>query len=79
MSKEKKTYSVIGTVEIGSDEYRDLIEGMARAEAEAYAQYSARWDAEARLREAEKKILALENKLAEATERYNSLMDEEAF
>ena len=70
--KEKKTYSVIGTVEIGTDEYRDLIEGMARAEAEADAQTSARWEAEARLRKAEEEIAALRKQIAE-------LMDKEAF
>ena len=77
--EEKKTYSVIGTVEIGTDEYRDLIEGMARAEAEANAQTSARWEAEARLREAEKKLAEAEKCLADMTKRYEDLLREEAF
>lgn len=28
--EEKKTYTIIGKVEIGTDEYRDLIESLAR-------------------------------------------------
>ena len=34
MNEEKK-YSIIGTVKIGTDEYRDLISGLAKAEADA--------------------------------------------
>ena len=34
MNEEKK-YSIIGKVEIGTDEYRDLISGLAKAEADA--------------------------------------------
>lgn len=32
--EEKKTYSVVGTVTIGTDEYRDLIEGLCEAKKE---------------------------------------------
>ena len=35
MSEEKKVYSIIGKVEIGTDEYRDLIEDCAAARKEA--------------------------------------------
>ena len=34
MNEEKK-YSIIGKVEIGTDEYRDLISGLSKAEADA--------------------------------------------
>lgn len=34
MMEETKTYSVIGTVSIGTDEYRDLIESLKNAEHE---------------------------------------------
>lgn len=33
MDDEKRNYSVIGTVSIGTDEYRDLIEAVKNAEA----------------------------------------------
>ena len=35
MNEEKKTYSVVGTVTIGTDEYRDLIIEKCKAEREA--------------------------------------------
>lgn len=35
MSEEKKEYSIIGQVTIGTDEYRDLIEAVKEAENEA--------------------------------------------
>lgn len=35
MNEEKKTYSVVGTVTIGTDEYRDLITEKFKAEREA--------------------------------------------
>lgn len=34
MNEEKK-YSIIGKVEIGTDEYRDLISGLTKAESDA--------------------------------------------
>lgn len=34
MNEEKKTYSVVGTVTIGTDEYRNLIEEKSRLEHE---------------------------------------------
>ena len=77
--EEKKTYSVIGTVEIGTDEYRDLIVTATRLKAENDALYLARWNAEAKLHEAEKKLAETEKKLADVTERYNELLREEAF
>lgn len=41
---EKKTYTVVGTVTIGTDEYRDLIEKLKDAEKEADQNRSARWE-----------------------------------
>lgn len=38
MNEEKKTYSVVGTVTIGTDEYRDLITEKLQAEREAERQ-----------------------------------------
>lgn len=65
---EKKTYSYVGKVEIGTDEYRDLIEGLAKASADADAQRSLKWAAEA-------KVSTLEKKLAELTTKYNKYRD----
>lgn len=35
MSEERKEYSIVGQVNIGTDEYRDLIEAVKEAENEA--------------------------------------------
>lgn len=40
MNMEKKEYSVIGKVEIGTDEYRDLIEAVKDAESRANRCYN---------------------------------------
>lgn len=39
MSNEEKKYSIIGKVEIGTDEYRDLIESVAEANKRAERNY----------------------------------------
>lgn len=50
MNMENKEYSVIGKVEIGTDEYRDLIEAVKDAERRADKSNSDYWD---KYREAE--------------------------
>lgn len=77
--EEKRTYNFVGTVEIGTDEYRDLIETVTRLKAENDALYLARWNAEAKLHEAEKKLAETEKCLADMTERYEEMLREEAF
>ena len=44
MNMEKKEYSIIGKVEIGTDEYRDLIEAVKDAESRANRNYNDYWD-----------------------------------
>lgn len=44
MNMEKKEYNVIGKVEIGTDEYRDLIEAVKDAESRANRCYNDYWD-----------------------------------
>lgn len=44
MDDEKKEYSFIGKVEIGTDEYRDLIETNAELKAKCDEQNSKYWD-----------------------------------
>jgi len=58
MSEEKKTYSMVGQVTIGTDEYRDLIESLADMTAEYKAEESKAW-------ERYRKITTLEAKLKE--------------
>lgn len=41
---EKKEYSIIGKVEIGTDEYRDLIEAVKDAESRANRNYNDYWE-----------------------------------
>ena len=65
---EKKTYSVVGKVEIGTDEYRDLIEGNVSAEKEASEYRSKYW------RE-EEKVKKLENELEDIKAYKAKLMD----
>lgn len=68
MNTEKKTYAVIGKVEIGTDEYRDLIEGLAEAKAEASRNDTERWKEYRRASEAEAKLKELETKYAPLNE-----------
>ena len=64
---EKKTYSVVGTVTIGTDEYRDLIETNITNEKDASTERSKRWNLESDLRKANDKISALNKALEEYT------------
>lgn len=65
---EKKTYSVVGRVEIGTDEYRDLIEAKMSAEKDLSDYRSRYWREEEKTKALEKKVEKLEkykNKLME--------------
>lgn len=65
--EEKKTYSVVGTVTIGTDEYRDLIETVANERQEA-ARQTSRWVEEYN------KARKLEIELKEIKPKYENLM-----
>ena len=67
MNEEKK-YSIIGKVEIGTDEYRDLIAGLAKAEAESDSYKGRYWSEQC-------KISDLENKLEAMTEKANAMSE----
>lgn len=68
---EKKKYSVIGRVEIGTDEYRDLIEAVADAERRADRSNSDYW-AEYRKAEAlQKEVNSLKPFKEFVLEKYN--------
>ena len=61
MNEEKK-YSIIGKVEIGADEYRDLISGLAKAEADAASYRGSYWSEQTKASNLEKKLEAMTEK-----------------
>ena len=79
--EEKKTYVVTGTVTIGTDEYRDLIEKAIRFEIAAEKERDAWWKeynradkAEKEMHETHKKLEALEAFLKSDAEVYGMYM-----
>ena len=71
MNEEKK-YSIIGKVEIGTDEYRDLISGLANAEAEADSYRSRYWSEQIKTSDLDKKLEAMTEKADTMLEFINS-------
>ena len=63
---EKKKYEIVGTVTIGSDEYRDLIEAVKDKEQDLKAVYSDLWKYMEKAEKAEKE-------LEELAKRYNNV------
>ena len=63
MNEEKKTYSVVGTVTIGTDEYRDLIIEKCNAEKEADRQRNEWYNEYNRAQKLEEKNRKLSEKL----------------
>lgn len=61
MNEEKK-YSIIGKVEIGTDEYRYLISGLAKAEADADLYRSRYWSEHSKTSDLDKKLEAMTEK-----------------
>ena len=64
---DEKKYSVVGKVEIGTDEYRDLIEAVATLKTEKNEQFSRYWTEHTRadkllteLKDAKKTLAALQ-------------------
>lgn len=60
---EKKEYSIIGKVEIGTDEYRDLIEAVKEAEKNYSEANSSRWNESRRADKAEEQLKAATEQL----------------
>lgn len=58
-NNEERKYSIIGKVEIGTDEYRDLIEGLAKAERGENEERLKRWSLENKVKEQENLIKSL--------------------
>ena len=71
MNEEKK-YSIIGKVEIGTDEYRDLIAGLSKAEADADSYRSRYWSEQNKTSDLEKKLEAMTEKANAMSEFINS-------
>lgn len=66
MNVEKKTYSIIGKLTIGTDEYRDLVEGLSIAKFNFELKDRECWNEHRRNYE-------LESQLKEMTEKYERL------
>lgn len=62
---DEKKYSVVGKVEIGTDEYRDLIEAVAKLKAEKDQQFSQYWNERTRANNLENDLKAAKEKLAD--------------
>ena len=71
MNEEKK-YSIIGKVEIGTDEYRDLIAGLSKAESDADSYRSRYWSEQNKTSDLEKKLEAMTEKANTMSEFINS-------
>ena len=71
MNEEKK-YAIIGKVEIGADEYRDLIAGMVKAEADADSYKGRYWSEQCKASNLEKKLEAMTEKADTMLEFINS-------
>ena len=60
----EKTYSIEGTVTIGSDEYRDLIEEAINEKKSAESWMRSKWDVDSKLTAAEKELTKLKSEVA---------------
>lgn len=63
MDESNKKYEVVGTVTIGSDEYRDLIVEKTKREADADKYRSEYWKEQSRANSLEKQVAALTDEL----------------
>lgn len=61
MSDEKREYSVVSAVTIGTDEYRDLIEGLCIAKQDLSNYRSKFWDEQSKVDNLTKKVKNLES------------------
>ena len=64
MEKEQK-YLIVGRVEIGTDEYRDLIENCMRLEKESSENRSKYWNEQTKASEAQKETKIWKEKVSE--------------
>lgn len=76
MDEQKKEYAIVGTVTIGSDEYRDLIVEAEKAKAERDRYMHEYWDAHAKAKELETERNKLQAELTDY-KRYIVVNDEQ--
>ena len=69
---EKKTYSVTGTVTIGTDEYRDLVEERVKFSEELSGKRSECWEKDSEIKRLKTEKDLMSKKLAEYNEFLNS-------
>lgn len=72
MLNEEKKYSIIGKVEIGTDEYRDLIEAVKDSERKYNDEWRERYKQQSRANDLEQKLKALQEQFDELNEFVNS-------
>lgn len=60
MNEEKKEYSIVGQVTIGTDEYRDLIESLAEVRANVQREHEISWNRYLEIDNLNRKIKELE-------------------
>lgn len=72
MLNEEKKYSIIGKVEIGTDEYRDLIEAVKDSERKYNDEWHERYKQQSRANDLEQKLKALQEQFDELNEFVNS-------
>lgn len=65
---EQKTYSIVGEVKIGTDEYRELIEGKLNAEKEASEYRSKFWGEQSKTKELTERNEELQKRVDKLTE-----------
>lgn len=75
MEEKKKTYTIIGKVEIGTDEYRDLIEQLAESKKEADKWNNKYYEAYWKLEKVEKELESTSTRLSSLNEFINSSDD----
>ena len=72
MEDKKKTYTIIGKVEIGTDEYRDLIEQLAESRKEVDKWNDKYYNAYWKLEKVEKELESTSTKLSRLNDFINS-------
>lgn len=71
-SNEEKIYSIVGKVEIGTDEYRDLIEAVKDSERKYNDEWHERYKQQTRASDLEQKLKALQEQFDELAAFVNS-------
>lgn len=79
MDEEKKVYSFIGTVTIGTDEYRDLIEDKAKAISEKDDYYRRYWDLYSKNTKLEEQVKELSAKVEQLRQYIRENNEQDSF